>query len=84
MLVAGFSYVNYVGVIDGTHMHSCVLQKIKFHLLEEKVCELKMLWLHVALTCNSYLFWRTGKVMHTIHEFFSRQLTIHIKNSLSH
>jgi hypothetical protein len=59
------------------------LQKIKFHLSEEKVCELKILSLHVALTCNSYLFRLAGKVMHTIYEFFSRQLTIHIKNSLS-
>ena len=54
------------------------LQKIKFYLLEEKVCRLKMLWLHVALTCNSYLFGRAEKVVHMIHEFFSRQLTIYI------
>jgi len=62
-------------------VHMCArvfLQKIKFYLSEEKVCRPKILWLYVALTCNSYLFERVGKVMHTIHEFFSRQFTIHI------
>jgi hypothetical protein len=62
-------------------VHMCVhvfLQKTKFHLSEEKVCRPRMLWLHVALTCNSHLFGGVRKVMLMIHEFFPRQLTIHI------
>ena len=40
------------------------LLKIKFHSLDEKVCRPRMLWLHVALTCNSHLFGRVGRSAH--------------------
>jgi len=46
------------------------LQKIKYHLSVEKMYLHKILWLHVALTCNSFLFRLDGKVVHMILEYF--------------
>jgi len=54
--------------------------QIKFHLLDEKVYQHKMLWLLVVSTCNSYSCGQDGKAVHTIHVFFLRLLTVAISN----
>ena len=49
---------------------------IKFHLLEEKVYQYKILWFIVVLTCSLRLYGQDRKAVHMIHVFFLRLLTI--------
>lgn len=57
--------------------------KIKFLLLVEKVSQHRTSWRHVVLTCNSHLYGQDGKVVRTIHVFFSRLLTVGVSNFLN-
>ena len=50
--------------------------KIKFLLLVGKVFQHKTSWQPVVLTCNSHLYGQDGKVVRTMHVFFSRLLTV--------